>query len=294
MELGYAPLVEYLSQELNAAGVAFAVDGTVVESARIGAAHKRELLDLAASRLGLPFVTTLGRRVADQVGHPFVRALRVATELEGALETWSRLEVLAHSENRALVEAIHATWLDLVRTRVDGAAPTMAEDALVVGLLAGLVERLGYRDVTVETTDERRGQRHWRMAWASRGDPTPAGPSSPWTHGPDYVTSCFALLLAQPSASLDDLARHMHLGARTLARGFVESGTSYRALARTARVARAGEFLCDAQHASLTEVAVACGFADGAHMSREFRALVGVPPSSLARTLSESFKRRPP
>lgn len=292
MELGYAPLVGYLSQQLTAAGLVVAVESSSSGPARVGAAHKRELLELAATRLGLPFLSDIGRRIADEVGHPFVRALRVATELEAALDTWSRLEVLAHSENRALVEALHDTSLHLTRTRVSGAAPTIEEDTLVLGLIAGVVERLGYQEVTIEKVHEGRDRRDWRIAWSSRGPRAHAGPSLPWTHGPDYVRSCFALLLAAPSTSLAELAQHMHLGTRTLARRFAASGTSYRALARTARVARAGEYLCNTQRATLTEVALACGFADGAHLSREFHELVGVPPSTLARSLSESFKQR--
>ena len=61
-----------------------------------------------------------------------------------------------------------------------------------------------------------------------------------------------------------------------------------RALVRSARVARVGDTLVReaAARASLTTVALACGFADSAHLSREFRRLVGMPPSHFARAIA--------
>jgi AraC-like DNA-binding protein len=47
-------------------------------------------------------------------------------------------------------------------------------------------------------------------------------------------------------------------------------------------VATPAENLCDDETASLTDAARAAGFADAAHMTRTFRRMLGISPSSLA------------
>jgi transcriptional regulator GlxA family with amidase domain len=74
---------------------------------------------------------------------------------------------------------------------------------------------------------------------------------------------------------------------RTLQRRLHEAGTATRLLTRTVRLVRAGDSLVSGpDRASLTTVAQACGFADSAHFSREFRALIGVQPGQFARALT--------
>ena len=46
-----------------------------------------------------------------------------------------------------------------------------------------------------------------------------------------------------------------------------------------------------ARGSSLTQAALAAGFADGAHLTRTFRRMMGIPPSAIARSVT--FMEKP-
>lgn len=81
----------------------------------------------------------------------------------------------------------------------------------------------------------------------------------------------------RPNVELENWARTIGIRPETVSRGFRRafgiSPQSFRARARLLRALsgiRRGE--------NLAELAVACGFADQAHLSRHFRAVTGQPP----------------
>ncbi|WP_432971791.1 helix-turn-helix domain-containing protein [Dactylosporangium sp. CA-233914] len=78
-----------------------------------------------------------------------------------------------------------------------------------------------------------------------------------------------------------ELAAQTGWSGRYLARRFgVEIGLSPKVAARVARFDRARRLLQDAAGAyPLAELAVACGYYDQAHLTREFAALAGLPPA---------------
>ncbi|MDY7230848.1 AraC family transcriptional regulator [Hyalangium rubrum] len=79
-----------------------------------------------------------------------------------------------------------------------------------------------------------------------------------------------------------ELAGVLHLSPRTLERAFQERlGLSPRMFKRIFRLQRALEALRSEPVRSLAEVALASGYADHAHLTREFRSLVGQTPSQL-------------
>lgn len=289
MELAYGPLVMELEQRLEKAGVRIAQGGRGSRTARPRAAYKRALLAASAERFGARFLERLGREVAsDYRGHPFMSALVAARTPQQLLVRWQRLEVLAHSENRVKLLAVEGEGVRLLRARASGGAPTFEEDTLVVGILAGLLESLGALNVRVRP--ERVGGvadgRGWALRW--RGWRRHPGPRAvePWGSSSDFARAAFTLLLEDTGLSLATLARRLAVSRRTLQRRLLDGGTSFRALARTARVALAGASLHEhASSPSLTSVAHACGFADSAHLSREFRSLVGVQPSRFVQAL---------
>ncbi|MBC7974299.1 MAG: helix-turn-helix transcriptional regulator [Myxococcales bacterium] len=107
-------------------------------------------------------------------------------------------------------------------------------------------------------------------------------------HANDFARAAFALLLGDAGLGLVDLARQLAVSPRTLQRRLASAGTTMQALVRSARVALAGDALVRnaTGHVSLTTVALACGFADSAHLSREFRHLVAMQPSAFARSIA--------
>lgn len=82
-----------------------------------------------------------------------------------------------------------------------------------------------------------------------------------------------------PPGTVAEVALAMGVSTRYLERAFAECvGLSPRLLRRALRVRDAAVAL--ARGESAKRVAQSCGYADAAHLSREFRALVGVPPSA--------------
>jgi AraC family transcriptional regulator len=84
---------------------------------------------------------------------------------------------------------------------------------------------------------------------------------------------------------LSDLAREANISTSHLIRSFRQSTgkTPYQYLLQQ-RIERA-QSLMHNQRAPLTEVALASGFADQHHLSRVFRRITGVTPSSYRRSL---------
>jgi AraC-like DNA-binding protein len=92
----------------------------------------------------------------------------------------------------------------------------------------------------------------------------------------DYVK----LMLRQAHGelvTLDDLARHVSLSARTIDRHLKKEGLQFRDLAQQVRFERACELLA-APAATVAQVAADLGFSDAANFSRAFRRVVGVAP----------------
>lgn len=77
-----------------------------------------------------------------------------------------------------------------------------------------------------------------------------------------------------------ELSEALHLSERTLERAFQERlGLSPRTFRRIQRLQRVLAGLGSGQAGSLAELAVESGYADHAHLTREFRALMGRAPS---------------
>jgi len=87
-------------------------------------------------------------------------------------------------------------------------------------------------------------------------------------------------LPADADTSLEALARHVGLSPGRLMHAFTESiGTPLRPYLTWLRLQRAAAAIVGG--ASLTDAAVAAGFSDAAHMTRTFRRMLGMTPSSL-------------
>lgn len=282
MDFAYGPLVAELERGLVARGVLRSGTPRGAPSAR----YKRELLTLAAEHLGPHFVAAFARGLAHGTAHPFLQALLAARTPSRMLVQWQRLEVLAHAANRVRALEVGDTSVRLLRTTVGGGTPALEEDSLVVELLAGVLEGLGAMRALVTNLGQQPRGRLWEVRW-QRWALAPRGCRfTPWGASSDFARAAFALLLDDPMLSLTGLARRLMVSSRTLQRRLQQAGTAVTLLVRTARVVRAGDSLVLADRASLTSVAHACGFADSAHFSREFRALVGVQPGQFARAIT--------
>lgn len=88
---------------------------------------------------------------------------------------------------------------------------------------------------------------------------------------------------AQPEAQVPDLAQHLALHPRTLARRLDGAGLTAQALKRACALVGASRDLLETD-LSLTDIAARHGFSDGAHLTRQVRqATGGFSPSQLRR-----------
>jgi AraC-like DNA-binding protein len=90
--------------------------------------------------------------------------------------------------------------------------------------------------------------------------------------------------LGQGRQSVAQVAAWLQLSTRQLERLFLRNvGVAPKVFARQQRFARATAALARAR--SLAELAADCGYADQAHMARDFRAFAGLAPSGLGARL---------
>ncbi len=86
--------------------------------------------------------------------------------------------------------------------------------------------------------------------------------------------------------TVEELARRCFLSRRQLERQFLKlAGTSPKAVARRRRFEQARDMLCNEPSANLSALASTCGYADQAHLCREFRVFSNRTPGQFAASL---------
>jgi AraC-like DNA-binding protein len=123
----------------------------------------------------------------------------------------------------------------------------------------------------VQQVDERCG---------ALGQKPPVGEHNGWG---DYV----AMMLREAGnemVTLDELARRLHVSARTIDRHLKKENLQFRDLSQQVRFERARELL-SVPGATVSQVAHALGFSDSANFSRAFRRAVDLSPSQYQQAL---------
>ncbi|MEZ4588091.1 MAG: AraC family transcriptional regulator [Gemmatimonadales bacterium] len=108
------------------------------------------------------------------------------------------------------------------------------------------------------------------------------------SRGPSQlVASAVRAIERTPTVAVAALARSLACSERTLERRFrAEVGVSPRTLGRIVRFRRAVRMI-GGREDTLARVAARAGYADQAHLAREFRRLAGRPPSSFVEERAE-------
>lgn len=156
----------------------------------------------------------------------------------------------------------------------------------------GLIERPETFEISGDSRFE--GIRLWPWAWALISDIPLAAMRGRWIafEGPPDIPEAAALaatgraILAAPTVA--EMARNTGMSPRTLQRWFERHvGMPPRRYLRLLRFQKAFEQMPG--EASLAAHAADQGFADQAHMAREFRALAGMPAKQARKTAKGPF-----
>jgi AraC-like DNA-binding protein len=97
---------------------------------------------------------------------------------------------------------------------------------------------------------------------------------------PEVAESWQALQQSSGAVDVGSLAKHVGWSRRHLSAQFrAEFGLTPKVAARVLRFERSRSILVQPNRPSFAEIAAACGYADQAHMAREWRDLAGASPS---------------
>lgn len=274
--------------------------------ARVDLQLKQDLVQSAVRQGGLACLPLLGRGLHRLAHEPTHQALASARSARDLFERWQRLERYIHSRHRCVLLACGADAAEIRHVAIGGgAAPSAAEDLVVAGVLAALLEAIGLQQVrawagaaplcpapdaeTIAAAAAQVTTGTWRFAWdgataARCPDPTP-GPGTPelgadlaW---PDATRAAYGRLVADLARPLPlrELAQTLDLPWRTLQRRLGEGGLSYTRLLAEARC-RTGAWRLLHTADPIAEVGFLSGFADQSHFTRELQKRVGMPPAA--------------
>jgi AraC-like DNA-binding protein len=275
--------------------------------------RKRDLLSAVMARHGPVAILRVGEAVGDHGFHPMLHALLRARGPVDLIGRWLRLERYAHSHHRTAVDRLDDRGALLRHVSTDGAAPSAAEDLLVLGVYLGLLRAIGCRDVAARAGGHPVARADggwdtpalaqvvgegltasWDLAWsgwsARRPGATPPPPEDPCgapavTFGGCAEAAAIAALLAEDAArhlTLADAATAIGLSPRALQRRLALHGLTLTAVGRAVQVRQACALLAGGED-PLPAVGYVCGFSDQAHFTREFRKRVNMTPGAYRR-----------
>jgi len=312
-----AAMVRVLTHGMAALGLeipeAAAASGDT--AARIGLDVKRAVVESAIRQGGLACLPRLGRGVLAFADDPTHRALTAARDGIDLLERWCRLERYVHSEHRLELRAGGDGRADLRHVSLQpGHVPSAAEDLVVLGVLAALLEAIGLEAVraTIDGNEvlgdgatqvllrrlvEAGRTGEWTLHWRSgpgRCEATacaarPAGPAGgaltapldlcstlPW---PDAALRCAHDALSDPlrPRTLADAAAALGLSARGLQRTLADAGLTWSGVQAQTRVRAASWWLLETA-LPIAEIGFLSGYSDQPHFTREFGRRIGLPP----------------
>jgi AraC-like DNA-binding protein len=301
-ELGLEPPHPALHQALHTGAVA-----------TVPLALKRLVVAAAVQQGGLACLPLLGRGLHHYRHDPTHLALVSARSAGELFARWGRLERYIHSRHRCELLRLEPHQALLRHVARSGPPPLPAEDLVVLGLLAALLEAIGLQAVRAfaggvqvyprADTASGAGTAHWRLEWQGEVEPRPPagsarGPAladlAPPASWPAPLADCAAALLgdlAHP-LPLPTLATALGRAPRSLQRALAQSGLGYAALLAELRCRAAAWWLVRSA-LPIAEVGFVCGYADQPHFTRELRRRVGMTPARYRRAFGSSMPQRP-
>lgn len=273
--------------------------------ARVDLRLKQDLVRSAVIQGGLGCLPLLGRGLHRLTHEPTHQALSAARGERDLFERWQRLERYVHSRHRCVLETCSLGEARILHVALgSGPAPSAAEDLVIAGVLAALLEAIGLQRVCVwlggvmaypnpdslgiERSASQGSTSHWHFCWegdATRGEVDPfharvrqLGADRAW---PETAQRAYLKLvddLTRP-LPLRELTGEVAMPWRTLQRRLSEAGLSYSLLLAEAR-RRTGAWRLLHTVDPIAEVGFLSGFSDQPHFTREMQRRVGMPPAA--------------
>ena len=264
---------------------------------------KRALLAHAIDAAGMQCLVLLGRGVQYFADEPTRRAMTSAGSPAGLFQRWQRLEKYIHSLHRTdLIQIGEAHARVVHRANRPDIHPSLPEDLVVSGVLAGLLESMGTRNVTIHcgalqiyptlnvsdlaALGEDGTSSSWTFRWQSFTPQVHLSPGSePFNlfqadQWPEIVRRVGNIMVGETMLAPDvpKIARRLNVSSRTLQRNLADHGYRFSQLLSEARSRIAAWRLLETQ-ASLAEIGFLSGYSDQPHFTRDFRQRVGVTPA---------------
>lgn len=298
-----AAMVRLLVRGMRAQGLCPPRVAADLRQATVPLPLKRAVVQAAVEQGGLACLPLLGRGVHDLAREPTHLALTLGRSASALLGRWQRLERYIHSQHRVRVEHVGEGSARVRHVHKDaGPAPSAPEDLVVCGVLCALLEANGLASVRASAAGAvlypdpdpqaleacvRQGLTGaWDFTW--RGSNPMAPPPEPtvsWAQIAPPLWSPWACHVGELVARhlpevlpLDAAAHALGRARRSMQRALAAEGLSYQQVQAEVRFRMAGWHLLHLD-LSLAETGFVCGYADQAHLTREFHRRVGVPPA---------------
>jgi AraC-like DNA-binding protein len=266
---------------------------------------KRSVLQRVSRSQGLLPLLRVGRVIPALPPHPVIMALRAADHPLDLLQRWSRLERFAHSRHRVMVCDSDRHSAVLQHVGPAGAIPLPEEDAVVLGVLIGLLVDIGTDGLTAGLDPDTvifsdgaflappvgRDLSRWWLRWSGRRPPHAAAQDHGDTSLPDLARQ---MVVYDPARrwTVADVASALAVSTRHLQRQLQPSG-GFAALLGATRAAVAGELLVTTDH-PLGAIGFVCGYSDQPHFSRDFKRRSGFTPAAYRAAFRRSaYSERP-
>ena len=270
---------------------------------KIESARKSDLLSAALEQVGAPAIVAIGQGIRAGLLDHTLRVLLSAREPTDLMDRWQRLERYYHGKHRTRILEASPQSFSIEHYSISSQAPSAGEDLLIAGLIAALLQQTGCRllslalgasmtafieqDHMLERVSAPNDTSIWHFAWQSHLPPErqalPVAES-------DAVSDQLSRLMREDLGRnwrLATAASGLGLSTRTLQRILKRESATFQGVLRTVRVERSAELL-SAGDMTLAEAGFACGFADQAHFSRDFKLRFNMPPSDYAGFAAQS------
>jgi AraC-like DNA-binding protein len=248
-----------------------AVSRTVLaRDALVPLEDKRSVLRHVADSQGLLPLLRVAGVIPALLPHPVVTALRAADHPLDLLQRWSRLERFAHSRHRVMVCETASNSVLLHHLGPGHAPPEPEEDAVVLGVLTGLMVDIGAQELTVEllpgtvilsdgafrAPPAGLDPSRWWFRWAGQNRTAAAARAQGDRGLPDRAR---AIVIGDPARrwSVGDVAAALSVSTRHFQRQ-LQPGGGFAALLGSTRSDGAAQYLVGTDH-QLSEIGFVCG-----------------------------------